>query len=434
MKAKLALLGLFTFVFVGLAQAQDGWNWPSDPQMEAKAREYNAAYNDYMKSSQFIQATKPLHWLLVNAPDLNEAIYINGVKVYDGAQKESSDDAQSRVYQDSVMTVYDLRGKKYNNEAEWIENKAYYAYNYYRGDKDKVGEAASYFAKDVEINGEIGTVGLIPAYFDLVYRNYAYNQAYTDDEVLKIYDGLYATLDKAAAAGEDVSAPKTTLDQILVNMEIIDCNFIENKLAPKLIADPSDVALAKKIFQYSVQYKCTSSEAFAKALEVVDNDSPTFSTSQVRGMRFIQNKDYAKAEEMFQRALGLAENDAQRAEVQYDLAKAEANLGKKSSARASAMKVLEYDSSRSADVWNFIGSLYMGSSNECRGGQSRVQDYSVFIAAYEAFAKAGNNQGMSSAKARFPSKEELFTEGFQEGQSISTGCWVGQTVSLRTRD
>ena len=434
MKAKFALLGLLTFVFVGIAQAQDNWNWPADPQMEAKAREYNAAYNDYLKSEQFIQATKPLHWLLVNTPDLNEAIYINGVKVYDGAAEATSDEAQKSVYQDSVITIYELRAEKYNNEADWIENKAYYGYRYYRGDKDKVADAASFFAKDVELNGEINTIGLVPAYFDLVYRNYAYNQAYTDDEVLKIYDNLYTRLDKAEAEGQDVTSQKATLDQILVAMEIIDCDFIQNKLGPQLEADPSNVTLAKRIFQYSVQYKCTSSETFTKALEVVDNDNPTFSTSQVRGMRYIQSKEYGKAVEMFQKALELAENNKQKAEVQYDLGKAQANLGQKSTARQSALKAAELDPERSSEVWSFIGSLYMTSANDCRGGQSRVKDYSIFIAAYDAFAKAGDNSGMASAKARFPSKEELFTEGYQVGQTINTGCWIGQSVSLKTRD
>jgi hypothetical protein len=28
-----------------------------------------------MKSEQFVEATKPLHWLLVNTPNLNESLY-----------------------------------------------------------------------------------------------------------------------------------------------------------------------------------------------------------------------------------------------------------------------------------------------------------------------------------------------------------------------
>ncbi len=433
MKGKIALIGIFSFVMAGLVQAQENWNWPESPELEAKAREYNAAYNDYRKSEQYEAATKPLHWLLVNAPDLNEAIYINGVEVYDGAAQKVSDEAKASVYQDSVMTIYDLRREKYNNEAKWIENKAYYAYKYYKTNKDKVDEAAGYFETAIEHNGSL-TPGLVPAYFDLVYRNFAYNKAYTPEEILNIYEEQYASLEKAEEAGQDVSTPKATLDQILVAMEIIDCNFIENKMGPKLEADPTNVKLAKQIFQYSVQYKCTSSPVFTKALEVVDNDNPTFSTSQVRGLRYLQSKEYAKAVEMFERALTLAENNVQKGEVQYDLAKAQANLGQKSAARQSALKSAELDPEKASDAWSFIGSLYMGSSNECRGGQSRVKDYSIFLAAYEAFAKAGDNQGMANAKARFPSKEELFTEGYQVGQTINTGCWIGQSVTLRTRD
>ena len=71
MKIKSTLLILVALLTSGITFAQDGWNWPSDPAEEAKAREYNAAYFDYMKAEQFVEATKPLNWLLVNVPDLN---------------------------------------------------------------------------------------------------------------------------------------------------------------------------------------------------------------------------------------------------------------------------------------------------------------------------------------------------------------------------
>ena len=128
MKIKSTLLGLSALLLAGMVQAQDGWNWPSDEAKEAKARELNAAYVDYMKADQFVEATKPLHWLLVNVPNLNESIYINGTKVYDGAAEAVSDPAKKRAYQDSVMLIYDKRDELYNNATKWIENKAYYGY------------------------------------------------------------------------------------------------------------------------------------------------------------------------------------------------------------------------------------------------------------------------------------------------------------------
>lgn len=87
MKMKIAnLVGLMSFAIIGLAQAQDNWKWPADEQAEATARANNAAYNDYLKAEDYVNATRPLHWLLVNAPDLNESLYINGVRVYAGPQ------------------------------------------------------------------------------------------------------------------------------------------------------------------------------------------------------------------------------------------------------------------------------------------------------------------------------------------------------------
>ncbi|HLW20771.1 MAG TPA: hypothetical protein VKX33_10620 [Cyclobacteriaceae bacterium] len=434
MKMKIAnLVGLMSFAIIGLAQAQDNWKWPADAAAESKAREYNAAYNDLKKSDQFVAATKPLNWLLVNAPDLNEALYINGVEVYAGAAEATSDEAQKRVYQDSVIALYEKRKEIYDNEAKWIENKAYYAYSFYKGDKEKVADAASMFDHALELNGSLSP-GLVGAYFDLIYRNYAYNKAYTPEEILAKYEQLTGILDEAAEKGADVSASKGTLDQLLVHMEIIDCEFIEKNMGPKLAADPENMQLAQQIFQYSIQYKCTTSPSFMTALEVIDKNDPTFSTSQVIARRYQQTGDFDRAEEMFQKALTLATTNEQKSEVHLDLAKLQSGQGKKSQARASALKAAEVSSSAASDAWTIIGNLYLSSTNDCRGGQSRVKDYSIFIAAYDAFAKAGNNQGMAQAKARFPSKEEIFTEGFQVGESMSTGCWIGQTVTLATRD
>lgn len=433
MKVKNVLTGLLTLLVAGFAQAQD-WNWPSEPEKEAKAREYNAAYVDYMKSEQFVEATKPLNWLLVNVPNLNESIYINGVTVYNGAATKTSDEAKKKVYQDSVITIFELRKEQYDNEARWIENKAYYAYNFYKNDKEKLAETIKDFDKVIELNGKFGTVNLLAYYYDLIYRHYAMNKAYTKEEVVNKYDAITAILEAAEANGSDVSTPAGTRDQLIVAMELIDCNFIENTLGTRFKANPNDEKLANQIFKYSVQYKCLNTEAFTMALEYIDNNNPSFSTSQVRAMRYMQNREYDKAQPILEKALTLAENNTQKADVHFDLAKVHAQLGRKSAARTSAREAANLDAEKTGDAYTLIGQLYMGSFNDCKGGESRAKDYSIYIAAYNAFQRAGNSEGMRDARARFPSKEELFTEGLQVGESISTGCWIGETVTLATRD
>ncbi|SFO32419.1 hypothetical protein SAMN04488519_105262 [Algoriphagus ornithinivorans] len=434
MKIKSTLLGLSALLLAGMVQAQDGWNWPSDEAKEAKARELNAAYVDYMKADQFVEATKPLHWLLVNVPELNESIYINGTKVYDGAADAVTDPAKKRAYQDSVMLIYDKRDELYNNATKWIENKAYYGYGYFKGTKEKLGDVVADFERAMEINGELSIPTLYAAYFDAVYRHNAYNQAYKPEQVLAKYDKIQEYLNKAEANGKDVSNARSTAESILVAMELIDCNFIENTMGPKLKADPTNEQLAQQIFKYSVQYKCFSSNAFLTALELIDSKNPTYATSQVRAMRYMQEQNYEKAQPVLEKALTLAENNVQKAEIQMELAKVHANLGRKSAARNAAKEAANLDESKTKDAYSLIGGLYMNSFNDCRGGVSRVKDRSIYMAAYNAYQRAGDSQGMAQARAQFPSKEEIFTEGLQVGGTINTGCWIGETVTLATRD
>ena len=433
MKIKSTFLVLGAMLLAGISHAQDGWKWPADPAQEAKAREFNAAYFDYMKAEQFVEATKPLSWLLVNAPNLNESIYIQGVTVYKGAADKTTDAAQKRVYQDSVMALYDKRGELYNNPAKWIETKAYYGYLFFKSDKAKIPAVVADFEKAVALKGTIN-FQFVPMYFDLVEKNYTLNQAYAPEQVLSIFDKSNKILDAAAATGKDVTDSKSTLETLLVKMKLIDCEFIETKLGPKLAADPTNAELAEQIFNYSRQYKCFTSKAFLAALVFKDSLESSFNTSESLGTLYSIAKDMKKAEKYFEKALTLESTDKQKAGVKMELAKIYTKANNKSQARTAAREAAGLDSELSSSAYGLIGDLYMSAYNDCRAGESRVKDYAVFIAAYNAFQRAGDSKGMGSARARFPSKEELFTEGFQMGSSVSTGCWVGETVALSTRD
>ena len=110
---------------VSLIQAQAGWNWGDNP---TTAKEKNAIYNDMMKNENFKGAIDPLEWLLTNTPDLNAAIYINGVKIYDELQANEKDAAQKKAYQNRCLELYDQRIEHFGDEAEVLNRKAYRAY------------------------------------------------------------------------------------------------------------------------------------------------------------------------------------------------------------------------------------------------------------------------------------------------------------------
>ena len=76
----------------------------------------------------------------------------------------------------------------------------------------------------------------------------------------------------------------------------------------------------------------------------------------------------------------------------------------------------------------------MASYEDCKGGKSRVNDRLVFIAAYNMYRRAWLGDKASQAKAQFPSMEEIFNENLEVGESLNTGCWINENVTLSKRE
>ena len=98
---KKILLTLSIILAFGIAaNAQDGWNWPEDPDKKDLAITKNALYSDLLNTENYEGAKKPLDWLLKETPDLNPSIYIQGVKIYENLAETTSGQRQKNL-QDS---------------------------------------------------------------------------------------------------------------------------------------------------------------------------------------------------------------------------------------------------------------------------------------------------------------------------------------------
>ena len=75
----------------------------------------------------------------------------------------------------------------------------------------------------------------------------------------------------------------------------------------------------------------------------------------------------------------------------------------------------------------------MTSFDACKQEKSQVDDRAIFIAAYNEYKKAGYAAGMKNAQNQFPSIENIFSEGREEGDAITIGCWINTTVLLERR-
>ncbi|MEM6522793.1 MAG: hypothetical protein AAGF85_05585 [Bacteroidota bacterium] len=412
--------------------AQNGFKWPED---EATAKEKVALYTDALKGKQYSDAVEPLQWLLDNAPDLNASIYINGIKIYEALEKAETDPSKKAEYQVKALKLYDDRIKYFNDEINVLNRKAFAAYKFYKKDKSKYQELYDLFKSTVEKSGAQLNTNLLVAYMDVVRRYNAATKSLTDEQVLEEYDAVSNIIDEKLKAGKDeakVQKQKEMVDKLLTSMVKVDCDFIENKLGPKLIEKPDDLGMAKKIMGLSLAGNCSQLPIFLEAAKIVQKETPDFGIAKVIGIRSAANGDFETAIEYFNQAVDLAPDNAKKADVYYEMAIQFSKKGQKSNSRKYALQAVGADPSMSK-AYTVIGNLYMGSFDDCKQLKSKVDDRAIYLAAYDMYQKAGNAKGMKAAEAQFPSISEMFELDLKEGGSITVGCWINVTTTLRRR-
>ncbi|XOV92457.1 MAG: tetratricopeptide repeat protein [Bacteroidota bacterium] len=422
----------FLLLFIAIssiAVAQPGWNWGDSVDV---AKEKNALYTDMMNSGNYTAASTALEWLLVNTPDLNSSIYINGAKIYEGLAEKETDAAKKVQYEEKALSMYDLRIKYFGDEAAVLNRKVNAAYNFFKDDKTKYKELFEMLQKAVEVNGADIFDGNLLYYMVATYKYKKSTNALTDEQVFDIYSQIMDIVEQKKANGKTVKPQITdTIDKLLTSTVDVDCDFIEEKLGPKF-RETQDVKLGKKIFGLMLAQKCTDTPLAVEVTEVIHASEPDFAIAKFIASRHQKDKNFDKAIEYYEEAIGLTEDNTKKAEVHLSIAKVQQFQGRKVAARESAREALKNDPSQ-ADAYKLIGDLYADSFEDCKGGESRVKDYAVYIAAYNMYQKAGNREMMAQVKAAFPSIEDIFNENYKEGDSITVGCWIQETIKLERR-
>jgi tetratricopeptide (TPR) repeat protein len=424
------------------AQCGADYLWPTDGAQKAKAEESFVRLKDSKTNGNFKESVPNLLWLINNVPQLNKTLYIYGADVYDGLAKKETDAAKKMKYADSLAIIYDLRLKHTpcNEEASIANRKALAVYPYYING-DKVKDLFQLMEKALEANGNNIMDGTIIPYMQAACISKTKFKNLSDDEIIERYDKISevikAKIKKAQSEGKPVdkyTKYQADIDNIFANCGVvIDCGLVKKTLEPKYRANPNDADLAKKIFYYMLQGKCTDDPLWLETGEKVFETSPEFGIGKNLAIRYVAQDNFSKAETFLKKSLPLATSNEDKAETLILLGTIRAKQGGKVEARDLFRQALG-TSAGNKEAYEKIGDLYMNSTKDCAREKSYAEDRLVFLAAYEMYAKAGNQQKMSQAKAQFPSNTELFEVGWKEGEVKKLDyCWVGEAVTLRSR-
>ncbi|HEX5170524.1 MAG TPA: tetratricopeptide repeat protein [Cyclobacteriaceae bacterium] len=428
-----------SMAFSASAQCGADYKWPAD---KAKAEESLVLLKDNKNNGNFKAAIPPLNWLITNAPDLNKALYIYGADIYDGLAKKETNAAKKAKYADSLMIIYDLRLKNTpcGEEASITNRKALAAYIYLIN-SDKAKDLLQLMDKAVELNGNDVMDGTLIPYMQTVQINKVKFKTLTDDDVINRYEKITEIIDAKTKKARSEGKPtdkyakyQSDIDNIFANCGVvIDCAMVKKTLEPKYQANPNDAELAKKIFYYMLQGKCTDDPLWLQTGEKVLETNPDFGIAKNLAIKYLAQENYTKAESLLKKALPLASSNEDKAETLILLGSINAKQGDKAGARELYRQAIGANPANK-EAYEKIGDLYMNSFNECAEKDNMADDRKVYLIAYDYYQKAGESKKMAQAKEGFPSKEEIFERNYAAGSATKVGCWINESTIWRTRN
>jgi tetratricopeptide (TPR) repeat protein len=411
------------------------WKWPEDPGLKAKTEEKKVLYEDALKNKNYKQAQAPLVWLLKNTPQLNTSIYINGAEIFDALATAEKDPIRKQVYVDSLLIIYDLRIANCGDAANVLNRKGLSSFKYNINNSEKATEILALLDSVFALNGENVMDGTLIPYMQAVRVNKLKLKTLTDEQILQRYDNVMSVIDVKIKKAQSENKPidkytkiQEDINDLLSSIITVDCKFVKSYLEPKFNQTPDDVKLAKKIFTFMLQGKCTDDPLWLTAAEVVHKAEPEFGIVKNIAIKYLAQNNFDKAETNFKEALTLAGKPEDKAEVLFYLGSLEVRKGNKVAAREL------YRQAGTKDAFEKIGDLYYNSAADCAKKENMADDRLVYLVAYDMYQKAGAADKMASAKKQFPSKEEIFLVNYQVGSTIKVGCWINESTTIRTRD
>lgn len=412
------------------------WNWPEDRKL---AEEKVALLQDAIREKKFKQAVKPLTWFLKNTPAINSNIYIQGATIYDELATREKNAAIKKRYVDSLLLIYDLRMQYCGDIANVLPRKTSAAFRFLINTAE-ANKVLPLFDTVITQYPQELTDGMLLPYMQTIVVNKRKYNSLSDDQIIHRYETLIKlTNSRIKTVGTDnkrkasLMKTKKEIDNWFFKVVKPDCDFVKSKLAPEFQKNPTDSVLAKRIFSFMVQGKCTEDPLWLKSAIVVYQHEKDFVLAKNIALRYFTMDSLIVANHYFDSALEVSMNRPDSAEAYFYKGAIEAKRNQKIMSREYFLKSVQLDKTRK-EAFEKIGDLYMDSFRECAKLERQADDRAIYIAAYQYYARAGNANKMAMAKRSFPSREEIFLLNYHAGDKIKINCWINEEVSLATRD
>lgn len=436
-----------TFLSTALnAQTDPCRNWNSLPQQDKDAAETaHVLYRDALKSGRMEEAFTNWEKAYSAAPAADgerASHYVDGRALYIDKFNKSTDEAQRSAFMDAIMRLYAEERQCYPAQA--AKSLSTQVYDMFYTLRTPYSVAYPIAKEAISKGGDKTDFRVITPMGYFV--SYMFSENLIDQaEARQIIERLRDIAAKNAS-GADAANYKQALDgaeQVIASVEtkVFDCQYFKNKYEPLYKADPDNPEVYRDVYLKLAAGGCDK-ESDPLLLEIAAKDEAyRRKIFEENNPMFVARKlyDEGKVDEALSKFEELAKDaDGETKGAIYLQMASIYRVDKNNFGRAREYARMAASAKPGwGKPYILIGDMYAASSSSC--SSDPFQQRLVVIAAINQYSRAKSDpETASEAQGRInkfsgslPTKEMLFERGIKEGESRSTGCWVGETVSVR---
>ena len=434
-------------------KAQNCTSWESLAN-KTEIVEAHVLYRGFLKDSNWDEAFKYWEKAYKAAPaaDGQRAFHFSDGRIlYMNQYKNETDEAKKKELAAKILKLYDEEMECYKNIGYTAGRKAYDMFYTFNSPAEEVYVELK---KSLEAGGNASEY-IIFAPFGTVMTKLFEAGKLEKQEIITNVEKLDAiavhNIKNNADYGQYYADSQTSMSAALrpIENQVFDCDYLKKVVLPKYNANPDDLDNVKFVYSRLINGGCDKNDpgladisAKFEALTVAENEKIMAEyeakNPAAAARRLYEDGKFKEAIEKFDEALTADIDNDTKAQILFSKASIQGRkLNQYAAARTTAYEAAKLKSGWGAP-YMLIGDLYATSSRSC--SSEDIKQRIVIIAAIDMYQKAKSVDSEVAADAQkkinlyaasLPDKGEAFMQGYEEGQKVNTGCWIGETVTLR---
>ncbi len=458
----LAIIAMVCLSQNAFAQCE-GWGTPQDSMRTVTQ---HVLYRDYLKNAKdkspkevaemYREALPFWKHCYKNAPAATKKHFKDGIKIYKAFFAVETDKAKQKPHLDMIYSLYDRRVQCFDNELYIRTRQLTDMFYYLNASQDEIYKLAKQITEWAD--NETESVVLLPLMSSAVYlfQQQKINQA----DLLQIRQKIETIIQHNIAHQEDEKIRdqyKKAKEQVDAQFGAVetgfDCSYYRPAIVAKYKADPDNKKVWEAVRQELIDKYCGMDDPIVQEItakikasnqqirdEIDERNQAKLEKLNAparKAKEAYQAGNYAEAIRLYESAIAETDNANKQADYYYIIASCYLNTKKYPQVRTYARKA-----SALRPTWGkpyiLIGKAYLNGA--C--GANDWEKPLCYMAAVDKFRKAKSVDPSVSADAdkwignyggEYPPIEAAHSRSKKDGERVSTGCWINETVTLKTK-